>query len=76
MVTWIDLTPLSLSLQDLENFETKARSAVSVREGQGVVLFCASPPHYGGNIRHFALYSSVFASMKNRCVESPMNFYV
>ncbi|XP_034296428.1 contactin-6-like isoform X4 [Pantherophis guttatus] len=31
----------------LENFETKARSAVSVREGQGVVLFCASPPHYG-----------------------------
>uniref|UniRef100_A0A8C6VDF9 Contactin 6 n=1 Tax=Naja naja TaxID=35670 RepID=A0A8C6VDF9_NAJNA len=31
----------------LENFEAKARSAVSVREGQGVVLFCAPPPHYG-----------------------------
>ncbi|KAM6468634.1 contactin-6 isoform 2-T2 [Liasis olivaceus] len=31
----------------LENFETKARSTVSVREGQGVVLFCVPPPHYG-----------------------------
>ncbi|XP_063148906.1 contactin-6 [Candoia aspera] len=31
----------------LDNFETKARSVVSVREGQGVVLFCVPPPHYG-----------------------------
>ncbi|XP_053234135.1 contactin-6 isoform X1 [Podarcis raffonei] len=31
----------------LENFETKARSTVSVREGQGVVLLCGPPPHYG-----------------------------
>ncbi|XP_074951729.1 contactin-6-like isoform X4 [Phalacrocorax aristotelis] len=32
----------------LENFETKTRSTVSVREGQGVVLLCGPPPHYGG----------------------------
>nr|KAF6420163.1 contactin 6 [Molossus molossus] len=32
----------------LEDFESKARSAVSVREGQGVVLLCGSPPHVGG----------------------------
>ncbi|NXC39900.1 CNTN6 protein, partial [Penelope pileata] len=32
----------------LDNFEMKARSAVSVREGQGVVLLCGPPPHYGG----------------------------
>uniref|UniRef100_A0A803SSH1 Contactin 6 n=1 Tax=Anolis carolinensis TaxID=28377 RepID=A0A803SSH1_ANOCA len=31
----------------LENFETKARSTVSVREGQGVVLLCGPPPHHG-----------------------------
>ncbi|KAF4792079.1 contactin 6 [Turdus rufiventris] len=32
---------------DLENFETRARSPVSVREGQGVVLLCGTPPHHG-----------------------------
>ncbi|XP_058700917.1 contactin-6 [Poecile atricapillus] len=31
----------------LENFETRARSPVSVREGQGVVLLCGTPPHHG-----------------------------
>ncbi|XP_042308319.1 contactin-6-like isoform X2 [Sceloporus undulatus] len=31
----------------LESFETKARSIVSVREGQGVVLLCGPPPHHG-----------------------------
>ncbi|XP_032841655.1 contactin-6 isoform X4 [Tyto alba] len=31
----------------LENFETKIRSTVSVREGQGVVLLCGPPPHHG-----------------------------
>ena len=34
---------------DLENFKTKMRSTVSVREGQGVVLLCGLPPHSGGN---------------------------
>ncbi|XP_026532374.1 contactin-6-like [Notechis scutatus] len=34
----------------LENFEAKARSAVSVREGQGVVLFCAPPPPTYGDL--------------------------
>ncbi|KAK2534585.1 hypothetical protein Q9966_007228 [Columba livia] len=33
---------------DLEKFEMKTRSTVSVREGQGVVLLCGPPPHYGG----------------------------
>ncbi|XP_068264513.1 contactin-6 [Nyctibius grandis] len=32
----------------LESFETRTRSTVSVREGQGVVLLCGTPPHYGG----------------------------
>ncbi|XP_051644602.1 contactin-6 isoform X4 [Manacus candei] len=32
----------------LENFETRTRSTVSVREGQGVVLLCGPPPHHGG----------------------------
>ncbi|XP_039932074.1 contactin-6 isoform X2 [Hirundo rustica] len=32
----------------LEDFETRARSPVSVREGQGVVLLCGTPPHHGG----------------------------
>uniref|UniRef100_A0A8C3EWM5 Contactin 6 n=1 Tax=Corvus moneduloides TaxID=1196302 RepID=A0A8C3EWM5_CORMO len=32
----------------LENFETRLRSPVSVREGQGVVLLCGTPPHHGG----------------------------
>uniref|UniRef100_A0A8C6YTF1 Contactin-3 n=1 Tax=Nothoprocta perdicaria TaxID=30464 RepID=A0A8C6YTF1_NOTPE len=36
-----------LSKTDLENSRTKIRSAVSVREGQGVVLLCGIPPHSG-----------------------------
>ncbi|KAM9592905.1 contactin-6 isoform 4-T4 [Trichechus inunguis] len=31
----------------IEEFETKTRSTVSVREGQGVVLLCGPPPHVG-----------------------------
>uniref|UniRef100_A0A8D0EQJ2 Contactin 3 n=1 Tax=Strix occidentalis caurina TaxID=311401 RepID=A0A8D0EQJ2_STROC len=36
-----------LSKTDLENSRTKMRSAVSVREGQGVVLLCGPPPRAG-----------------------------
>lgn len=36
-------------LSDLDNFKTQtARSAVNVREGQGVVLLCGPPAHSGG----------------------------
>lgn len=35
-------------LIDLENFKTQTRSAVNVREGQGVVLLCGTPMHSGG----------------------------
>ncbi|XP_036734112.2 contactin-6 isoform X2 [Manis pentadactyla] len=31
----------------IEDFEAKTRSTVSVREGQGVVLLCGPPPHFG-----------------------------
>ncbi|XP_053456419.1 contactin-6 isoform X1 [Nycticebus coucang] len=31
----------------IDDFETKTRSTVSVREGQGVVLLCGPPPHFG-----------------------------
>ncbi|XP_053492650.1 contactin-4 [Ictalurus furcatus] len=37
----------SLTFAYLENFRTHRRSAVSVREGQGVVLLCGPPPHSG-----------------------------
>uniref|UniRef100_A0A8C1IDM2 Contactin 4 n=1 Tax=Cyprinus carpio TaxID=7962 RepID=A0A8C1IDM2_CYPCA len=32
----------------LQNFSSKARSPVLVREGQAVVLLCGPPPHFGG----------------------------
>ncbi|KAF4792077.1 Contactin-4 [Turdus rufiventris] len=31
----------------LENFKTRSRSTVSVRQGQGMVLLCGPPPHSG-----------------------------
>uniref|UniRef100_UPI003AB008E5 contactin-4 n=1 Tax=Centroberyx gerrardi TaxID=166262 RepID=UPI003AB008E5 len=31
----------------LQNFSSKPRNTVSVREGQAVVLLCGPPPHYG-----------------------------
>ncbi|XP_076869805.1 contactin-3-like [Brachyhypopomus gauderio] len=37
----------SLTFAYLENFKTHRRSAVFVREGQGVVLLCGPPPHSG-----------------------------
>ena len=43
--------PISISLgsSDLENFKTQTvRSAVNVREGQGVVLLCGPPAYSGG----------------------------
>uniref|UniRef100_A0A8C5UA93 Contactin-3 n=1 Tax=Malurus cyaneus samueli TaxID=2593467 RepID=A0A8C5UA93_9PASS len=38
---------LCFSFSDVENARTKMRSAVSVREGQGVVLLCGPPPRAG-----------------------------
>lgn len=35
-------------LTDLGNFSGRTRSAVSVREGQGVVLMCSPPLHSPG----------------------------
>lgn len=51
-VVWslISSSPL-LSKTDLDNLKTKMRSTVSVREGQGVVLLCGTPPHSGGKKR-------------------------
>ncbi|XP_076870192.1 contactin-3 isoform X2 [Brachyhypopomus gauderio] len=37
----------SLQFAYLENFKTQTRSAVNVREGQGVVLLCGTPMHSG-----------------------------
>lgn len=37
-------------LTDLGNFSGRTRSAVSVREGQGVVLMCSPPPHSPGTV--------------------------
>ena len=45
---------------DLENFKTQTvRSAVNVREGQGVVLLCGPPTHSGGKI-YTTLYTPLF----------------
>jgi len=52
MYVWSFLFPNTqltfLSTTELENPRTKMRSAVSVREGQGVVLLCGPPPRAGG----------------------------
>ncbi|KAI5619496.1 contactin-4-like, partial [Silurus asotus] len=40
----------------LQNFTNKARNAVSVREGQAVVLLCGPPPHFG-EIRYSWVYN-------------------
>ncbi|RXN03725.1 contactin-3-like [Labeo rohita] len=37
----------TLQFAYLENFKTQTRSAVNVREGQGVVLLCGTPLHSG-----------------------------
>ncbi|XP_040448838.1 contactin-3 isoform X2 [Falco naumanni] len=49
LLLWKQLFLVSLvgCLGDLENSRTKMRSAVSVREGQGVVLLCGLPPRAG-----------------------------
>lgn len=46
---------------DLENFKTQPRSAVNVREGQGVVLLCGTPMHSGGK----ADYSYIYTILQN-----------
>uniref|UniRef100_A0A8C8RW21 Contactin 6 n=1 Tax=Pelusios castaneus TaxID=367368 RepID=A0A8C8RW21_9SAUR len=43
----------------LGHFETKTRSTVSVREGQGVVLLCGPPPHYGGIVFSSEFFPSI-----------------
>uniref|UniRef100_A0A8C9TDB8 Contactin-2 n=1 Tax=Scleropages formosus TaxID=113540 RepID=A0A8C9TDB8_SCLFO len=45
----------------LQNFSNKPRSAVSVREGQAVVLLCGPPPHSGGTVT----YSWIFNGHSN-----------
>jgi len=42
-------------ITDLENFKTQTRSAVNVREGQGVVLLCGTPLHSGGKSAYLAI---------------------
>lgn len=51
---------LFLCLSDL-NLKTQTRSAVSVREGQGVVLLCGTPSYAGGKavtLFLFMIYTS------------------
>lgn len=46
---------------DLDTFKTQTvRSAVNVREGQGVVLLCGPPAHSGGKFYHMPLFVPVF----------------
>lgn len=45
---------ISCDSSDLDNFKTQTvRSAVNVREGQGVVLLCGPPAHSGGKFAQF-----------------------
>lgn len=61
-------------LTDLGNFSGRTRSAVSVREGQGVVLMCSPPPHSPGIVTTplLAYCSShvLSASLRALCVHS------
>lgn len=53
------------SLLDLRAFSGKTRGGVSVREGQGVVLMCAPPPHSPGEFRPSAadVRNALFSSL-------------
>lgn len=42
--------PVPLLSSDLDHFKVHTRSAVSVREGQGVVLLCGTPTSSGGEL--------------------------
>ncbi|GAA6078431.1 contactin-5 [Tachysurus ichikawai] len=46
----------------VNDFSGRARGAVSVREGQGVVLMCMPPPHSPGRVGEVFSLSSVFFS--------------
>jgi hypothetical protein len=45
---FLDVINGPVSLLDLDHFKLHTRSAVSVREGQGVVLLCGTPTSSGG----------------------------
>lgn len=49
----------------LQNFSSKTRNTVSVREGQAVVLLCGPPPHYGGTAH---LPDSLSAVLSHSCL--------
>lgn len=46
---------------DLDHFKVHTRSAVSVREGQGVVLLCGTPTSSGGEPLSLALIKDDFS---------------
>lgn len=48
-------------MADLENFKTRTRSTVSVRQGQGMVLLCGPPPHSGGKAIYFFCFEDPVA---------------
>lgn len=48
--SFLPCTLCCVMLTDLGNFSGRTRSAVSVREGQGVVLMCSPPPHSPGTV--------------------------
>lgn len=48
LLVFSDVLLSVVPLADVESSRTKMRSAVSVREGQGVVLLCGTPPRAGG----------------------------
>ncbi|XP_057203786.1 contactin-5 isoform X3 [Triplophysa rosa] len=54
----------------LEAFSGRTRGAVSVREGQGVVLMCAPPPHSPAEI----IYSWVFNELPSFVAEDSRRF--
>lgn len=60
LLTLIIILPF-YNITDL-NFKTQMRSAVSVREGQGVVLLCGTPIYAGGEAlkRYLTIFSLWF----------------
>lgn len=59
---------------DLGAFSGRTRGAVSVREGQGVVLMCAPPPHSPGWYSLSALFPSLYTVEKSIIKVTSMHF--
>lgn len=74
LVFFLKYLPSFFLKLDLENFKTRMRSTVSVREGQGVVLLCGPPPHSGGEYYSLFCLSYTWGSSARPALQIPELF--